>query len=157
MTTPFAVRRSDLRCTEPNEVVPEKRLEGPDCLSGQQRASDLIVQSNDDRAMFDEVFLPHMAEAYRLAQWLTGNAYDAEDVVQDAALRAFRGAKALDAAKCAQRCILHNIFGVVGIAGQPLCQTIGFGHMRQKDFVEHCAIIVALHDQARRLLLANKI
>jgi RNA polymerase sigma-70 factor (ECF subfamily) len=43
--------------------------------------------------VFDEVFLPHMAEAYRLAQWLTGNAYDAEDVVQDAALRAFRGIK----------------------------------------------------------------
>ena len=32
-----------------------------------------------------------MAEAFRLAVWLTGNAYDAEDVVQDAALRAFRG------------------------------------------------------------------
>jgi hypothetical protein len=38
------------------------------------------VQSKDDRAAFDEVFLPHMAEAYRLAQWLTGNSYDAEDV-----------------------------------------------------------------------------
>ena len=97
MTTPFAVRRSDLRRTEPNEVVPEKRLEGPDCLSGQQRASDLIVQNNDDRAMFDEVFLPHMAEAFRLAQWLTGNSYDAEDVVQDAALRAFRGIKSFGA------------------------------------------------------------
>jgi RNA polymerase sigma factor (sigma-70 family) len=97
MTTPFAVRRSDLRRTEPNEVVPEKRLEGPDCLSGQQRASDLIVQNNDDRAMFDEVFLPHMAEAYRLAQWMTGNAYDAQDVVQDAALRAFRGIKSFGA------------------------------------------------------------
>jgi RNA polymerase sigma-70 factor (ECF subfamily) len=47
--------------------------------------------------MFDEVFLPHMAEAYRLAQWLTGNAYDAEDVVQDAALRAFRGIKTFGA------------------------------------------------------------
>jgi RNA polymerase sigma-70 factor (ECF subfamily) len=52
------------------------------------------VQNKDDRAAFDEVFLPHMAEAYRLAQWLTGNAYDAEDVVQDAALRAFRGIRA---------------------------------------------------------------
>src|SRR5712675_2019200 len=91
MTTPLSVRRSDLRRTELNEVVPKKRPEGPDRLSGQQQASDLIVQSKDDRAMFDEVFLPHMAEAYRLAQWLTGNAYDAEDVVQDAALRAFRG------------------------------------------------------------------
>jgi len=55
------------------------------------------VQSKDDRAVFDEVFLPHMAEAYRLAQWLTGNAYDAEDVVRDAALRAFRGIKSFGA------------------------------------------------------------
>src|ERR1700733_3341582 len=97
MTTPLSVRRSDIRLTELNEVVPKKRPEGPDRLSGQQQASDLIVQSKDDRAMFDEVFLPHMAEAYRLAQWLTGNAYDAEDVVQDAALRAFRGIKSFGA------------------------------------------------------------
>ena len=47
--------------------------------------------------MFDEVFLPHMAEAYRLAKWLTGNANDAEDVVQEAALRAFRGIKSFGA------------------------------------------------------------
>src|SRR6202051_5009876 len=97
MTTPLSVRRSDLRSAELNEVVPKKRSEGPDRLFGQQQASDLIVQSKDDRAMFDEVFLPHMAEAYRLAQWLTGNAYDAEDVVQDAALRAFRGIKSFGA------------------------------------------------------------
>src|SRR5258705_8349294 len=97
MTTPFSVRRSELRSAEINEVVLKERLEGPDRLSGQQQASDLIVQGKDDRAMFDEVFLPHMAEAYRLAQWLTGNAYDAEDVVQDAALRAFRGIKSFGA------------------------------------------------------------
>ena len=51
----------------------------------------------DDRAAFDEVFLPYMAEAYRLARWLTGNASDAEDVVQDAALRAFRGIRSFGA------------------------------------------------------------
>jgi RNA polymerase sigma factor (sigma-70 family) len=33
---------------------------------------------------------PHINEAYRLAHWLTGNRADAEDVVQDASLRAFR-------------------------------------------------------------------
>jgi RNA polymerase sigma-70 factor (ECF subfamily) len=66
-------------------------------LSGQQQASGSIVQNKDDRAVFDEVFLPHMAEAYRLAQWLTGNANDAEDVVQDAAIRAFRGIKTFGA------------------------------------------------------------
>jgi DNA-directed RNA polymerase specialized sigma24 family protein len=97
MTTPLSVGRSDLRRTELNEAVPNKRPEGPDRLSGQQQASHLVVQNKDDRVMFDEVFLPHMAEAYRLAQWLTGNAYDAEDVVQDAALRAFRGIKSFGA------------------------------------------------------------
>jgi RNA polymerase sigma-70 factor (ECF subfamily) len=69
------------------------RLEGPDQLSGQQRMSVVVVQNKDERAAFDEVFLPHLPEAYRLAQWLAGNASDAEDIVQEAALRAFRGIK----------------------------------------------------------------
>jgi len=98
MTTPLSVRRPDFRRTELNEVVLKLRLEGSDRLSGQQQAPVPIVQNKDDeRAVFDEVFLPHMAEAYRLARWLTGNAYDAEDVVQDAALRAFRGIKSFGA------------------------------------------------------------
>ena len=75
----------------------KERLDGPDRLSGQQQASVPIVQNKDERALFDEVFLPHMAEAYRLAQWLTGSASDAEDVVQEAALRAFRGIKGFGA------------------------------------------------------------
>ena len=33
--------------------------------------------------------MPHIDAAYRLAQWLTGSPTDAEDVVQDASLRAF--------------------------------------------------------------------
>ena len=33
---------------------------------------------------------PHLDAAYSLAHWLTGNRADAEDVVQDASLRAFR-------------------------------------------------------------------
>jgi RNA polymerase sigma factor (sigma-70 family) len=97
MTMPLSVRRSDFRRTELNEVVLKERLDGPDRLSGQQQASVPIVQNKDERALFDEVFLPHMAEAYRLARWLTGNSYDAEDVVQDAALRAFRGIKGFGA------------------------------------------------------------
>jgi RNA polymerase sigma-70 factor (ECF subfamily) len=56
-----------------------------------------VVRGSDDRALFNEVFRPHMAEAYRLAQWLTGNASDAEDVLQDAALRAFRGIRSFGA------------------------------------------------------------
>jgi len=55
------------------------------------------VQDKDDRALFDEIFLPYLAEAYRLAEWLTGSKADAEDVVQDAALRAFRGIRGFGA------------------------------------------------------------
>jgi RNA polymerase sigma factor (sigma-70 family) len=49
------------------------------------------VDEKDKRRLFDEVFLPHLAQAFRLARSLTGNASDAEDVVQEASLRAFRG------------------------------------------------------------------
>jgi len=73
------------------------RQEGADRLSGQQRMSVPIVQNKDERSAFDEVFLPHLPEAYRLAQWLTGNASDAEDIVQEAALRAYRGIKTFGA------------------------------------------------------------
>jgi RNA polymerase sigma-70 factor (ECF subfamily) len=39
---------------------------------------------------FDEIVLPHLDAAYRLARWLMRNEHDAEDVVQEASLRAFR-------------------------------------------------------------------
>jgi RNA polymerase sigma-70 factor (ECF subfamily) len=39
---------------------------------------------------FDDVVLPHLDAAYRLAFWLLRNEDDAEDVVQEASLRAFR-------------------------------------------------------------------
>jgi RNA polymerase sigma factor (sigma-70 family) len=73
------------------------RQEGPDRVSGQQQMSVSVVQNEDDNNDFDEIFLPHLPEAYRLAQWLAGNASDAEDIVQEAAIRAFRGIKGFGA------------------------------------------------------------
>ena len=66
-------------------------------MSGQQQTSVSVVQNKDDRNDFDEIFMPYMSEAYRLAQWLAGNASDAEDIVQEAAIRAFRGIKGFGA------------------------------------------------------------
>jgi RNA polymerase sigma-70 factor (ECF subfamily) len=46
--------------------------------------------SEDDQARFRRVVLPHLGDAYALARWLTGSRADAEDVVQEACLRAFK-------------------------------------------------------------------
>jgi RNA polymerase sigma factor (sigma-70 family) len=97
MTTTLAVHRTGFRCTVLKPNMLKDRLEGSDHVSGQQKMSVAAVNDKDDRAAFDEVFLPHMAEAYRLAQWLSGSAADAEDIVQDAAIRAFRGIRSFGA------------------------------------------------------------
>ena len=42
------------------------------------------------RSRFAEIVLPYLDDAYTLARWMTGSASDAEDVVQDACVRALR-------------------------------------------------------------------
>jgi RNA polymerase sigma factor (sigma-70 family) len=49
-----------------------------------------MALGQDDHARFARLVLPHLGDAYSLARWITGNRADAEDVVQDACLRAFR-------------------------------------------------------------------
>lgn len=51
-------------------------------LMANQRAGKL--------ALFEQSVLPHLNAAYNLARWLTRSAADAEDLVQEAYLRAFR-------------------------------------------------------------------
>jgi RNA polymerase sigma factor (sigma-70 family) len=49
------------------------------------------VDAGDSKARFVKVVMPYLDDAYGLARWVTGNSADAEDVVQEACLRAFRG------------------------------------------------------------------
>jgi RNA polymerase sigma factor (sigma-70 family) len=97
MTTTLSVHREGFRCTELKNDMLKDRLEGSDQLSSQQQMSVSVVQNKDERNAFDEIFLPYLPEAYRLAQWLAGSASDAEDIVQEAAIRAFRGIKGFGA------------------------------------------------------------
>jgi RNA polymerase sigma-70 factor, ECF subfamily len=61
-------------------------------FAGQARpAGGERVSVEDEKALFARVVLPHLGDAFALARWLTGNRTDAEDIVQDACLRALRG------------------------------------------------------------------
>jgi RNA polymerase sigma-70 factor (ECF subfamily) len=48
------------------------------------------VPETTRRERFEQTVLPHMDAAYNLARWLTRNDHDAQDVTQEACLRAFR-------------------------------------------------------------------
>lgn len=48
------------------------------------------MDENDKTREFETVVMPHLDAAYNLARWLTRNDHNAEDLVQNAYLRAFR-------------------------------------------------------------------
>jgi len=48
------------------------------------------VLERNDRVRFEEIVLPHLDAAFNLARWLLRGRADAEDVTQEAVLRAFR-------------------------------------------------------------------
>ena len=48
------------------------------------------MDDTSDQARFTEVFLPHLVDAFRLARWIAGSRADAEDIVQEASMRAFK-------------------------------------------------------------------
>ena len=50
----------------------------------------LATDTDERRQRFEQVVLPHLDAASNLARWLTRSAPEAEDVVQEAMLRAFR-------------------------------------------------------------------
>jgi len=52
--------------------------------------SDIEWLAGEKRRRFQALVLPHLDDAVNLAGWLSGNRADAEDIVQEAFLRAFK-------------------------------------------------------------------
>ena len=48
------------------------------------------LNADEKTAQFEAMVMPHLDAAYNLARWLTRDAHEAEDLVQNAYLRAFR-------------------------------------------------------------------
>jgi RNA polymerase sigma-70 factor, ECF subfamily len=48
------------------------------------------VEERERLKLFEQTVLPHLDAAYNLARWLAGNDHDAQDVAQEASLRAFK-------------------------------------------------------------------
>jgi len=64
----------------------------PGCGSGNKiaRGAVLTLGGKDKLQRFEQAMMPHMNAAYNLARWLTRNEDDAQDIVQEAYLRAFK-------------------------------------------------------------------
>src|SRR5207244_9111729 len=58
--------------------------------AGINLASQESIEQTMPRQTFEEVVLPHLDAAFNYARWLTKSDADAEDVVQDAYVRALR-------------------------------------------------------------------
>ncbi len=59
-------------------------------MSAGVEGKDLDVLDLQERARFEQLVLPHLDAAFNLARWILRGRADAEDVAQEAMLRAFR-------------------------------------------------------------------
>jgi len=80
---------------------------------------------DDKRSRFEAQVLPHLAAAYRYARWLASSANDADDLLQEAILRAYRGFEDLRGGnpKAWLLTIVRN------------CHRTAYRQMRQRNFV----------------------
>ncbi len=71
------------------------------------------MSENEQQARFERLVMPHLDAAYNLARWLAGNDHDAEDIAQEACVRAFRfvgGCRASDGRAWLLTIVRHTAF-----------------------------------------------
>jgi RNA polymerase sigma-70 factor (ECF subfamily) len=77
---PAGIRNSGIKCGPGRSTEMSSGVEG----------KDVDVLDLQERARFEQLVLPHLDAAFNLARWILRGRADAEDVAQEAMLRAFR-------------------------------------------------------------------
>lgn len=73
-----------------NKEVLDTRMRACPVSHSSTRSERKVVREQSTLIRFEQAVLPHLAAAYNLARWLTRNDQDAEDMVQEAYVRAFK-------------------------------------------------------------------
>jgi RNA polymerase sigma-70 factor, ECF subfamily len=85
-------------------------------------AGDDGLRGQDDATRFEDLFLPHLDAAFNLARWLTRDDVEAEEVVQEAfvrALRFFGGFRGKDGRAWLLAIVRNTCFGRMRSEGPP--------------------------------------
>jgi len=107
---------------------------------------------DDDTARFEAMAMPHLDAAYNLARWLTRNEHDADDLVQNAYLRAFRFAGGFrgDDARAWLLTIVRHTYYTMLRDGQAERGDVSFDEsLHDQDAGGDPSDIAASHDTAR--------
>ena len=75
-------------CGGPREFF--QAMTGLAGTEGRPRRGNRGITATDRRRRFEALMLPHLDAALSLARWLSRSSADAEDIAQEAYLRAFR-------------------------------------------------------------------
>ena len=106
------------------------------------------VDDHERVKAFEQMILPHLDAAYNLARWLAGNDHDAQDVAQDASLRAFKyfGSFRGDNARAWLLSIVRNSFHTWLRKNRPMEKTV---EMTDDilDIEDHSVIVEGINPQ----------
>jgi RNA polymerase sigma-70 factor (ECF subfamily) len=70
--------------------APAPQAEPAKPQSTRKEAPPLVLDQRSRARRFEQIFTPHLDAAYDFARWLTRDERNAEDIVQEACLRAFK-------------------------------------------------------------------
>ncbi len=113
------------------------------------------VEQRDKLERFEQSIMPHLDAAYNLARWLAGNDTDAQDVAQEACLRAFKyfgGFRGGDSRSWLLRIVRNSFYDFLHQRGREQLET-PFDELVHGEAAEAAAPDAALLEKADKELL----